>query len=63
MDTAQLFELRRTTFDTPQFRGIEFIETQAKSIINNVPGNYLPFNCSNFRSAPDPLVEEAKWPP
>ena len=40
----QLFELRRRTFDTPHFRGIEFIETEAKSILNHVPGNYLPFN-------------------
>ena len=39
----RLFELRRTTFDTPHFRGIEFIEAEAKSIINHVPGNYLPF--------------------
>ena len=40
----RLFELRRRTFDTPHFRGIEFIEVEAKSIINHVPGNYLPFN-------------------
>jgi DNA repair photolyase len=40
----KLFELRRRTFDTPHFRGIEFIEVEAKSIINHVPGNYLPFN-------------------
>ena len=40
----RLFELRRTTFDTPRFRGIEFIEVEAKTIINHVPGNYLPFN-------------------
>jgi DNA repair photolyase len=40
----KLFELRRRTFDTPHFRGIEFIEVEAKTIINNVPGNYLPFN-------------------
>jgi len=40
----QLFELRRTTFNTPAFRGIEFIEVEAKSIINQVPGSYLPFN-------------------
>jgi len=39
-----LFELRRRTFDTPEFRGIEFIEVETKSIINHVPGNYLPFN-------------------
>lgn len=41
---ARLFELRRTTFDTPAFRGIEFVEVQARSIINHVPGSYLPFS-------------------
>jgi DNA repair photolyase len=40
----RLFELRRRTFDTPQFRGIEFIEVEAKSVLNHVPGDYLPFN-------------------
>jgi DNA repair photolyase len=44
VETNQLFELRRRTFDTPNFRGIEFIETEAKSILNKVPGNNLPFN-------------------
>ena len=44
MDNDRLFELRRRTFDTPHFRGIEFIEAEAKTIINKVPGNYLPFN-------------------
>src|ERR671922_1855723 len=44
MDNDRLFELRRRTFDTPHFRGIEFIEVEAKSIINHVPGDYLPFN-------------------
>jgi len=44
MPPDQLFELRRRTFDTPQFQGIEFIEVEAKSIVNPVPGNYLPFN-------------------
>lgn len=44
MSSERLFELRRRTFDTPHFRGIEFIEVEAKSIINHVPGNYLPFN-------------------
>jgi DNA repair photolyase len=39
-----LFEIARRTFDTPEFRGIEFIETEAKSVINKVPGNFLPFN-------------------
>ena len=43
MAGEQLFELRRRTFDTPHFRGIEFIEVEAKSIINHVPGNFLPF--------------------
>ena len=50
MENERLFELGRRTFDTPHFRGIEFIETEAKSIINHVPVNYLPFSCSNFRS-------------
>ncbi|HET9672730.1 MAG TPA: LAGLIDADG family homing endonuclease, partial [Actinomycetota bacterium] len=40
----QLFEVARRTFDTPEFRGITFIESEAKSIINRVPGNSLPFN-------------------
>jgi DNA repair photolyase len=44
MDKEPLFELRRTTFDTPHFRGIEFIEVEAKTIINKVPGNFLPFS-------------------
>ncbi|MBI4259999.1 MAG: Rv2578c family radical SAM protein [Actinobacteria bacterium] len=43
MERDGLFELRRRTFDTPEFRGIEFIEAEAKSIINHVPGNFLPF--------------------
>ncbi len=44
MDREPLFELRRRTFDTPHFRGIEFIEVEAKTIINKVPGNFLPFS-------------------
>jgi DNA repair photolyase len=40
----QLFEIGRKTFDTPEFRGITFIETEAKSIINHVPGGALPFD-------------------
>jgi DNA repair photolyase len=43
MEKGRLFELRRRTFDTPHFRGIEFIEAEAKTIINKVPGNFLPF--------------------
>jgi DNA repair photolyase len=44
MERDGLFELRRQTFDTPEFRGIEFIEVEAKTIINHVPGDFLPFN-------------------
>src|SRR5919198_2339593 len=44
MEREALFEVARRTFDTPEFRGIEFIEVEAKSIINHVPGNFLPFN-------------------
>jgi DNA repair photolyase len=33
----------RRTFDTPEFRGIEFIEVEAKTVINHVPGDFLPF--------------------
>jgi DNA repair photolyase len=39
----QLFEIARRRFDTPGFRGMEFIEVEAKSILNHVPGNTLPF--------------------
>ena len=39
-----MFELDRKTFDTPEFRGITFIEVEAKSIVNRVPGNFLPFD-------------------
>ena len=42
MDTDRLFELRRRTFDTPHFRGIELIEAEAKTIINRVPRG-MPF--------------------
>jgi DNA repair photolyase len=40
----QLFELRRRTFDTPEFGGITCIEVEAKSVINKVPGGGLPFD-------------------
>src|SRR3989337_457174 len=40
----QLFELGRKTFNTPHFRGITFIEVEAKCTINHVPGDRLPFN-------------------
>ena len=40
----QLFEVARRTFDTPEFRGIECIEVEARSVINRVPGGALPFD-------------------
>jgi DNA repair photolyase len=44
LEREPLFEIARRTFDTPEFRGIEFIETEAHSVINRVPGKFLPFN-------------------
>lgn len=40
----QLFEIARRTYDTPEFAGITFIEAECKTILNRVPGTYLPFN-------------------
>src|SRR3990172_6224074 len=40
----QLLELRRIRPDTPEFRGIEFIEVEAKTVINHVPGGAMPFS-------------------
>jgi DNA repair photolyase len=42
----QLFEIARRSFDTPEFRGIEFIEVEARSILNRVPGAGVPFDWS-----------------
>jgi DNA repair photolyase len=39
----QLFEIARRTFDTPEFAGFEFIEAECRTIINSVPGDFLPF--------------------
>src|SRR6266571_3316642 len=39
-----LFEVARRTFDTPEFRCITFIEAEAKTVINHVPGNAMPFS-------------------
>ncbi len=44
MASEKLLELQRRTFDTPHFRGIEFIEVEANSIIDDVGGSYLPFS-------------------
>ena len=40
----QLFEIARRQIDTPEFRGIEFIEVEAKRVINRVPGGAMPFD-------------------
>ena len=40
----QLFEIARRHIDTPEFRGIEFIEVEAKRVINRVPGGRMPFD-------------------
>jgi DNA repair photolyase len=44
MPADTLFELARRTFDTPEFRGIECIEVEARSVINRVSGGGLPFD-------------------
>lgn len=44
MPSDTLFEVARRTFDTPEFRGVECIEVEAKSVINRVPGGALPFD-------------------
>jgi DNA repair photolyase len=44
MPAEPLFEVARRTFDTPEFRGIECIEVEAKTVINRVPGGGLPFD-------------------
>ncbi|HEY7659889.1 MAG TPA: radical SAM protein [Actinomycetota bacterium] len=44
MESEHLFEIARRRFDTPEFRGMEFIETECKTILNRVPGTFLPFN-------------------
>jgi DNA repair photolyase len=43
-EQGQLFELRRTSFETPELRGLEFIEVEAKTVLNHVPGERLPFS-------------------
>jgi DNA repair photolyase len=44
VEQGQLFELRRTSFETPELRGLEFIEVEAKTVLNHVPGDRLPFS-------------------
>jgi DNA repair photolyase len=44
VEQGQLFELRRTIFDTPELRGLEFIEVEARTVLNHVPGDRLPFS-------------------
>jgi DNA repair photolyase len=40
----QLFEIARRRTDPPGFRGMEFIEVEAKSVLNHVPGGAMPFS-------------------
>jgi DNA repair photolyase len=42
--TERLFEIARHHVDAPGFRGIEFIEVEAKRVINHVPGGAMPFD-------------------
>jgi DNA repair photolyase len=42
-EQGRLFELRRVRDDRPELRGLEFIEVEARTVINRVPGNRLPF--------------------
>ncbi len=44
MVDPQLFEIARRTFDAPEFRGIECIEVEAKTVINRVRGGAMPFD-------------------
>src|SRR6266511_5924189 len=44
MEREPLFEVARRRFDAPEFRGIEFIQSEAKTVINRVTSNFLPFN-------------------
>jgi DNA repair photolyase len=46
MAEEQLFETSRRRTDVPGFRGIEFIEVEAKRVINRVQGRGLPFDWS-----------------
>src|SRR5919201_4860002 len=46
MEREQLFEIARRTFDTPEFRGIEFLEVEAKRLLNRVRGRGVPFDWS-----------------
>jgi DNA repair photolyase len=46
MSADRLFEISRTRTDVPGFRGIEFIEVEAKRVINRVQGRGLPFDWS-----------------
>src|SRR3982074_706839 len=43
-EQARVLERARRHFETAGLRGIEFIEVEARTVINHVPGNHLPFN-------------------
>jgi DNA repair photolyase len=41
---GELFELRRVRDDRPELRGLELIEVEARTVLNHVPGDRLPFS-------------------
>jgi DNA repair photolyase len=46
MSDQRLFDVKRRERDAPGFRGIEFIEVEAKRVINRVQGRGVPFDWS-----------------
>ena len=53
---------RVRTFDAPEALGINFHEVRAKSALNKVPGDFLPFNwtVNAFEVAPMPVITAAR---
>ena len=53
---------RVRTFDAPEALGINFHEVRAKSALNKVPGDFLPFNCTvnAFEVAPMLVITAAR---
>jgi DNA repair photolyase len=43
-EQQRLDVVRRRRFDTPGFRGMEFLEIEAHSVLNHVPGGAMPFS-------------------
>jgi hypothetical protein len=47
---------RVRTFDAPEALGVNFHEVRAKSALNKVPGDFLPFNWTVMRAITASLV-------